>query len=104
MTIQQGDLLLRSTVRRWDGYSPGKRAKVLTLAKGEATGHSHVLECEESDAELIAQGEYMLLTLGSPGVLKHEEHGAIEVPEGTYEVAQVREFDVAENVVRIVRD
>jgi hypothetical protein len=102
MNIQQGDLLMRTVSRTpWTGF--GKQGKQLVLLTGETTGHAHVIECEE-EAELIEIGGRMLLNLESAGVLRHEEHKAIEVPAGTYEVGQAQEFDVGEQVVRLVQD
>jgi hypothetical protein len=106
-TIQQGDVILRrialphiiTSISR-----PMNRGKKLVLSKGETTGHSHVLEVEETEAELIEMGGNMILQLENAGVLTHEEHKPVEVPPGTYEVAAVAEYDYANQIVEQVRD
>lgn len=65
----------------------------LILAEGEATGHHHAVL--ERDAELLttAAAADLWLRVGSGGAtVTHEEHGAIEVPEGIYRIRRQREY------------
>jgi hypothetical protein len=62
----------------------------LILARGEVTGHHHSVL--EDDAELIQEGERMLLTVIRETHLQHQEHGAITLPPGTYIVRRQREY------------
>lgn len=71
------------------------------LMEGELTGHRHTVvgECnlfqKETTLYLQANGEV---------TIKHQEHKPLTVPEGTYVVGQVREFDFFEDEIRNVRD
>jgi hypothetical protein len=93
--IRQGDVLLRPVPDQTMNISP-RPARVkpeqglLILAKGEATGHHHAVA--ESDAELVRQGEKLLLWVEQSARLTHQEHREIELPGGLYEVIPQREF------------
>lgn len=93
--IRQGDVLLRPVPTQTIDISP-KPSRVkkekgrIILARGEATGHHHSIA--EGDAELIRQGEKMLLTVFWPTALTHQEHAPIELPGGLYEVIPQREY------------
>lgn len=70
----------------------------IVLAHGEQTGHSHVLVAD--DAELVEEQKAAVeeakryLRVGmAGGTLVHEEHGAISVPSGMYEVRLQKEFN-----------
>ena len=98
---QQGDVI----ARRLSEMPKGER-KIISkgrcvLAHGES-GHSHVIEDDE--AELIQIGERMLLTLGKEATVEHEEHGAITLAPGTWEIGRVVEKDWFADMVRQVRD
>jgi len=46
------------------------------------------------DAELLRLGDQLFLrVLGGDVRVVHEEHAAITIPKGDYEVGKVREFD-----------
>ena len=84
---QQGDVLIRPA--RIPAKAQPKEGR--TLAKGEATGHAHVVEGE---AELLALGEKLFLRVLAGDVrVVHDEHGPISLPPGDYEVGRVREYD-----------
>jgi len=98
---QQGDVNLRKldTVPSLDGAKITR--KRLVLAHGES-GHSHVIEDDE--AELIEIGERMLLRLTKPATVVHEEHRAITLSPGVWEVGRVREWDYLQQMARNVID
>ena len=100
-TFQQGDVLLR----RLDKMPHGERKVVsrgrCVLAHGES-GHAHVVE--DSEAELIAIGERMLLTIAKPTPVRHEEHGVRTLEPGIWDVGRVREYDYLSEMVRPVQD
>lgn len=86
---RQGDVLLRqidrlpSTVRKCQG---------VTLAEGEVTGHRHRIQQTQA-VQLWAQGEHLFLEVKeSSATLVHEEHHAIELPQGLYRVWKQREY------------
>ena len=81
----------------------GKKLKHLILAEGEVTGHAH--RVVSGEAELVQAGEMMYLLVKSKFVkVDHEEHGVIAIPQGTWEVKKVREWDYEEEEARQVRD
>lgn len=102
-TAQHGDLCLRKI----DGVLPTVEVKTISkgrcvLAEGEATGHAHVVE--DAEAELIQQGERILLRLGKQAVVRHEEHKPITLSPGIWEVGRVKEYDYLSKMVRNVAD
>jgi len=100
-TAQQGDLILRKldSLPSLDGAKITR--KRLVLAHGES-GHSHVIEDDES--ELIEVGERMLLKLTKSATIKHEEHGPVTLSPGVWEVGRVKEFDYFQQMSRQVMD
>jgi len=62
----------------------------VVLAFGEATGHSHQIKSRA--AEVYRMGGARYLHLGESASLTHEEHGAVELPAGSYQVVQQREL------------
>ena len=81
-----------------------KDVDVITVAHGEATGHSHAFRMSQQsqDVAITAFGgtrtrvgdvpEFIKIT-GNPAVIKHEEHNALTIPAGHYRVSIVREWD-----------
>ena len=61
------------------------------LALGEVTGHSHRIE---SGAALWAFEDKRYLEVQKElACLVHEEHKALEIPQGTYEIIIQREYE-----------
>ena len=91
--IRQGDVLLRPVSSMAVSPKPirvrSQSGRVI-LARGEATGHHHSIDAE--DAELVRQGQAILLTIFRPTALTHQEHAPIELPGGLYEVIPQREY------------
>lgn len=84
---RHGDIGLKRTGPPTDDvdHEPG----AVTLAFGEKTGHSHVLqeaiaEEKETPSEVVVQQE---------AELTHEEHDTIHVEPGTYTVVRQQEYD-----------
>ena len=100
LTAQQGDVILRKI----DFLPKGEQTitrKRLILAHGES-GHSHVIE--DDDSELIQIGERMLLRLTKAATVVHEEHKPIRLSPGIWEVGRVREYDYFQHMMRQVQD
>lgn len=96
---RHGDVLIRrvSSIPR----SAQRRAGA-TLAHGEVTGHSHRL-AQPNLVQLWNDGSNLFLEVKAPSAtLVHEEHKAIELPEGFYQVWKQREY--APNSYREVED
>ena len=92
-----------------------KDVDVITVAHGEATGHTHSFRMSQqvSDVAITAFGgtktrvgdvpEFIKIT-GNPAIIKHEEHNALTIPTGHYRVSIVREFDHIAGTTRYVMD
>lgn len=112
--IRQGDVLLQP-IEALDpqfAVAPLDRDGSATLAYGEVTGHRHRLERQASDdgsalamiyVHPAAREEVARVTLGTPGVLLHEEHKAHEIPAGTWRVSRPYEYTGAD-LPRMVAD
>jgi len=84
--IRQGDVILlpSKTV-------VGKKLTHLTLAEGEVTGHSHRIS--DGKAELYERNGTLYLRVLSPeATLTHEEHKAVQIPQGSWMVRIQREY------------
>lgn len=101
LTFQQGDVLGRKLDEMPPGQQKSLGRKTLVLAHGES-GHSHVIEDDE--AELIQIGERMLLKLTKAATVTHEEHKAIRLSPGIWEIGRVQEYDWLSRMQRQVVD
>jgi hypothetical protein len=93
--IRQGDVILLS-IKQADRTVAleqlGKRLPHLTLAEGEVTGHSHRIS--EGQAELYEKdGTLYLRVVSETATLTHEEHKAIQIPQGSWMVRIQREYE-----------
>ena len=92
-----------------------KDVDVITVAHGEATGHTHSFRMSQQipGVAITAYGgtrtrvgdvpEFIKIT-GDSAVIKHEEHNALTIPAGHYKVGIVREFDHISGISRYVVD
>ncbi len=89
---RQGDVLLVAIRDLPTGVArvPLLRDRVV-LAEGEATGHAHVVKSGKAHLFEDPGGARYLRTF-TPVSIGHEEHAAINVPEGTYRVVIQREY------------
>ncbi len=104
--IRQGDIFLQPVDMTNPVYSDISKFKKIsdnkyTLAYGETTGHSHVMQGKVS---FYDNGGQILCNVTGDTELVHEEHGRIEIPEGNYLVVYQREYDVLESTIRRVMD
>jgi hypothetical protein len=77
------------------GLIPAPRDKSgrMVLARGEATGHAHVVTGEGLSLLCLSDDlEAMFLQVRVYGRLSHEEHGPIALPAGYYRVVRQREY------------
>jgi hypothetical protein len=91
---RHGDVLIAKVNMLPNGVQPvqSQQGKTVTLAYGEVTGHSHRIR-QTSDAQLWQSGSDMFLEItGNSATLVHEEHKAIELPQGVYRVWKQREY------------
>ena len=96
---QQGDVL----IKKIDYEIKGKKLNHLTLAEGEKTGHNH--QIISGLGQLIMMDNMMHLQIFSDtALLKHQEHGEIEIQKGDYKIEIVKEYDHFEEETREVLD
>lgn len=81
------------------GGAPTLQKDERIVERGEVTGHAHRLE---GMAEIWTQWGQMYVKAEKGARLVHEEHAAIDLEPGLYQVVRQREFD-GENE-RYVRD
>ena len=83
-----------------NGQAKGKK---LTVAFGEVTGHSHSFYMDKNSpgVEITAFGRTstsvgdvpQFVNIQGESTINHEEHNALTMPTGLYEVRIVQEFD-----------
>lgn len=97
MIIRHGDVLLKKV----EGVeSKGEVQGEYCLAEGEATGHHHMVR---GNVIPFSIGDTPYIKALSTLDLTHEEHSALQIPEGTYEIIIEREFDpFREEMKRVV--
>lgn len=117
--LQQGDVIMR----RLDSMPEGKRkvvAKGRIIVKHGESGHAHVIDAPESEAQLIDIGGRMILELEKAQALQHVltphgneplvagEHDASQLGQtydaGIWEVDSIQEVDHFTQTVRPVMD
>jgi len=96
---QQGDVVLRKVITAAGKVVSRGRC---VLAEGEATGHAHIVDDEE--AELLRDGERILLRLTRAATVVHEEHKPIRLSPGVWEIGRVQEYDYFSRMARPVAD
>ena len=119
-TYQQGDVVLKQ-IQSLDAINAWQRdakfemkhpTDTITLAFGEATGHSHKFEAENLDTMVSVIGygprsgglpTYVQVD-GGNATLYHEEHNPLELPPAIYHVNIVREMDHISGNTRTVVD
>jgi len=83
---RQGDVLLvpvpGSEVPATAVPAPRDRAGRMVLARGEATGHAHV----------IVDVDRLFVKIVTRARVVHEEHGTITIPAGAYRIVRQREY------------
>ena len=90
--MRQGDVILTLITDPQQAPQPKHKLPHLTLAEGETTGHRHRIT--EGKAELYEEnGTLYLRVLSETALLSHEEHQAIQVPQGDWLIRIQREYD-----------
>lgn len=92
---RQGDVLLRE-IKIPKSVTKIKCKNRIILAEGEVTGHAHAIS-DTRNATMFSDTENnrFYLMIIKPVKLEHEEHGAINLPIGDYEVIRQREYTPA---------
>lgn len=98
---RQGDVLLQPIDSIPQTAKP-RKGKVVTLAEGELTGHSHTITAPRRRLETYESEGVLYLLVKQPVTLEHQEHGGIVVDPGAYMVRRQTEMWMDE--VRQVAD
>lgn len=99
--MQQGDVLAIKLDRAPKGERKNIIRKRLVVAHGES-GHSHVID--DASATMFQIGETFYLELEKAATITHEEHKAITLEPGVWEVGRVVEYDYFTQMARQVVD
>lgn len=97
--FQHGDVTIKPVKSAPKG---ARRRQGNTLMEGETTGHTH--KVTEGEFDLVTKGGVLYFVARTPCVVTHEEHKPIAVPQGTYKVGRVREYDFFQKEIRLVKD
>jgi hypothetical protein len=100
--LRQGDVLLVPVYEMRANASVVEQNQLpgrVVVASGERTGHHHSLAA--SDAELYRTPFHRYLRVVRPTHLEHEEHGAIAIDPGVYEIFMQHTY-TPEKIVPVV--
>ncbi len=95
MLYIQGDVLIRPITAIPTGATPVKNKGRIVLAYGEVTGHAHAVAVKEAREFTLADAGAAVrrfLSVASGATVRHEEHAAITLPAGAYEIVQQKEY------------
>jgi len=91
--VRQGDVLLIPIDRSPTESEVIRTGTRLVIAEGEATGHAHAVLADEAELIESADGVLYLRVVSDDGaVLVHDEHDALALAPGHYEVRRQREY------------
>lgn len=100
--LQQGDVIIRDVTGIPEGARRVDRTpRGFILARGEATGHAHVIE---DDIEMYEKDGVLYIRVDRQATVVHEEHGPVTLPKGVYSVNLVRQYDPVRGEIGRVRD
>ena len=103
MQLQQGDTLYKKVEEvPEDALVVERKNGAIVIAEGEATGHAHRIF--DVDAFLFEVNGKRYLKNSKEVTVRHEEHHAVTIPAGIWEIGQVREYDYFQDMERTVRD
>ena len=92
---RQGDVLIRQVKSIPSNAQPREWKDRIVLAYGEVTGHAHAIDVAEAVEFTMADAAGVVsrfLKVASEATIRHEEHAAVVLPDGLYEIVQQREY------------
>lgn len=93
---RQGDVLIRTIDAIPNGAKDVTPKDRIVLAYGEVTGHAHAIAPDEAREFSLADAagvvRRFLKVVGGEAIVRHEEHAAIPLPTGLYEIVIQREY------------
>jgi hypothetical protein len=97
---RQGDILIEHVDQLPADAKPQARVRRLVVARGEATGHHHVLLSRRKDMDWWqnAAGDIYVRS-AEAGRLVHEEHGTIEILTDAQFIVCRRQIEFTANLV-----
>src|SRR4051812_7375992 len=93
--FRQGDVLIKQVAKLPATAAAVKNEGRTVLAYGEVTGHAHAIAPGEAQEFTMADTAGVVrrfLSVASAATVKHEEHAAIALPPGIFEIIQQREY------------
>jgi len=100
---RHGDLSFHPIEKLPEGL---KKSKDNVLARGEHTGHKHIITAEVGNCDVYQNdktGELVVVVDGKASLV-HEEHKTLIFETGIYRMKQEREFDYFSGIILQVRD
>lgn len=106
LQIQHGDVLLQQVTSLPVDAVQKPQEKPLIVARGEHTGHAHLIDSDNANIwELNRHGVTELyLEIKAPVTIVHDEHKPLPIPEGYYRIGGVKEYDYLTQMQRRVID
>lgn len=101
LIFRQGDVLLRPVTRIPEGAKPVESQGRVVLAYGEVTGHAHAFYSRATMFRDDGLGR-TFISAEAGAELRHEEHTALQVPPGEYEL--INQLQYTPEAIRRVED
>lgn len=104
--IQQGDVLFQELESLPQAAAKIAHKGPIVVARGEKTGHSHVVDSDQVTLWQLTRGgeTQTYLEVRAPAIVRHDEHKPLQIPTGIYRVGRVKEFDYFERMERPIED
>lgn len=99
---RQGDVLIIENSIPNSAIKQEKESRIV-LEYGEVTNHAHAIR-EPEAGEMFLEGTRKFLEICFATSVQHEEHKAIPLTPGTYEVRRQCTWSALEQMAQVVRD
>ncbi len=78
----------------------------IVVARGEKTGHSHVINSSQARLWTLTRDGVteLYLEVQAPVTIVHDEHYPLPIPKGMYRVGRVKEYDYFSQMERQIED
>jgi hypothetical protein len=106
LQIQHGDVLLQEVTNIPTGAVLRPQENPIIVARGEQTGHKHVIQSDKTRTWALTRNGVteLYLEIKAPVTIVHDEHKPLPIPTGIYRVGIVKEYDYLTRATRRVRD
>ncbi len=91
LQFRQGDVLIIEVTEAIPNEAKVIEKDTLTLALGEATGHSHTIASPGAIMYAVKEN-IRLMNLQEAAELVHQEHAPIKLPAGNYQIIRQVEY------------